>query len=118
MGFASIIGHFRLLKTYPIDHKYWHNIGVAKKLNLKGVAAFAISPDAADPVLAAFVPEGKGQPGYVGLWKIQDMDKSPNSVPAFARRSFFRVTLHYLADIILILICTTSERSWAAETFH
>ena len=65
--------------------------GVAKKLNLKGVRAFALSPDATSPVLAAFVPEGKGQPGYVGLWKALDLDKSPDPVPAFARRSFFRV---------------------------
>ena len=65
--------------------------GVAKKLNLKGVGSFALSRDASSPVLAAFVPEGKGQPGFVGLWKALDLDKSPNLLPAFARRSFFRV---------------------------
>lgn len=67
--------------------------GVTKKLNLKGVAAFGISPEASKPMLAAFVPEGKGQPGYVGLWNIQELDKSANSIPPFSRRSFFRVTI-------------------------
>ena len=81
---------------------------MAKKLNLKGVGAISLSPDASSPVLAAFVPEGKGQPGFVGLWKTLDLDKSPNSVPAFARRSFFRVDClltPYMYDACSKLFC-------------
>jgi hypothetical protein len=66
-------------------------VGVVKKLGLKGVGGFGLS-SGESPILAAFVPEGKGIPGFIGLWKLQDLDKSPNSPPPYARRSFFRVS--------------------------
>jgi len=65
--------------------------GVAKKLGLKGVGGFGLS-SGEHPVLAAFVPEGKGIPGFIGMWKLEELDKSPNSQPPYARRSFFRVS--------------------------
>ena len=66
---------------------------MVRKLGLKSVGGFAVSPDAESPVLAAFVPEGKGIPGYIGLWRLSDLDKAPVSPAPFARRSFFRVSV-------------------------
>lgn len=72
--------------------KFWVCVsGVIKKLHLKGVGGFALSPEPKNPVVAAFVAESKGVPGFVGLWRLNDLDKSPNPQPPFVRRSFFKV---------------------------
>ena len=68
-------------------------LGVAKKLGLKGIGGFAVSPSPSDEVLAAFVPEGKGIPGFIGLWKLRELGKSPDSPAPYCRRSFFRARL-------------------------
>ena len=65
--------------------------GVVRKLGLKGIGGFSLSQGPQEQVIAAYVPEGKGIPGYVGLWRVSDLHKSPQSPPPFARRSFFKV---------------------------
>lgn len=85
--------------------------GVVQKLNLKGVGGFAVNADLKSPVLAAFVPEGKGIPGFIGLWRLLELKKTPSSPQPYSRRSFFRVSpalLHtrlqvYIIGIILYL---------------
>ncbi len=64
--------------------------GVAKKLAVKGLAGFAVSPNTAKPLLAAYVPEGKSAPGFVGIWDLNQLSKGDSPAP-IARRSFFRV---------------------------
>lgn len=73
--------------------------GVQYKLPLKNVGGFGLSPaaDAASLKLAAWVPEGKGAPGFVGIWDVNSLGKSQDAPAPLARRSFFRVNLiqHY-----------------------
>ena len=64
--------------------------GVQKKLGLKNVGSFAVSQNAGAPQLAAYAPEGKGAPGYVGVWPLAQLSKNETPPPT-ARRSFFRV---------------------------
>ena len=64
--------------------------GVQKKLGLKNVGGFAVSQNAGSPQLAAYVPEGKGSPGFVGVWPLAQLSKNETPPPT-ARRSFFRV---------------------------
>lgn len=64
--------------------------GVQKKLGLKNVGGFAVSQNAGSPQLAAYAPEGKGAPGYVGVWPLAQLSKNETPPPT-ARRSFFRV---------------------------
>ena len=61
-----------------------------KKLAVKGLAGFAVSPNASSPLVAAYVPEGKGAPGFVGIWALEKLSKGESPAP-LARRSFFRV---------------------------
>jgi hypothetical protein len=65
--------------------------GVVRKLSLKGVGGFAVSPDQDAPLLAAYVPESKGVPGYVGIWRLDQLSRG-DSPPPVARRSFFRAS--------------------------
>ncbi len=67
-----------------------HHTGVQKKLGLKAVGGFAVSQNACAIHLAAYVPEGKGAPGFVGVWPLDQLSKA-ESPPPVARRSFFRV---------------------------
>ena len=67
-----------------------HHTGVQKKLGLKGVGGFAVSQNVGAVQLAAYVPEGKGAPGFVGVWPLGQLSKA-ESPPPVARRSFFRV---------------------------
>lgn len=62
-----------------------------KKLPLKGVGGCAVSPGAGAPVLAAFVPEAKGAPGYVGVWRMDQLGAGGDTPAPIARRTFFRV---------------------------
>jgi len=41
--------------------------------------------------LAAWVAEGKGAPGFVGIWHVNSLGKSQDAAAPLARRSFFRV---------------------------
>lgn len=65
---------------------------MAKKLAVKGLAGFAVSPNTSAPLLAAYVPEGKGAPGFVGIWPLAQLSKGDSPAPV-TRRSFFRVRL-------------------------
>jgi len=67
--------------------------GVQYKLPLKNVGGFGLSPaaDTSKLKLAAWVPEGKGAPGFVGIWDVNSLGKSQDAPAPLARRSFFRV---------------------------
>ena len=58
-----------------------HHTGVQKKLGLKAVGGFAVSQNAGAIHLAAYVPEGKGAPGFVGVWPLDQLSKA-ESPPA------------------------------------
>ena len=67
--------------------------GPLVKFPVKGLAAFAVSP-APDqgnaPIVAVYVPEAKGSPGHVALYKeTPGMGQKETPLP-IARRSFFR----------------------------
>ena len=67
--------------------------GPLVKFPVKGLAAFAVSP-APDqgnaPIVAVYVPEAKGSPGHVALYKVTPgMGQKETPLP-IARRSFFR----------------------------
>ena len=70
--------------------------GVVHKLFLKSVGGFGLSPS---PILglklAAWVPEGKGAPGFVGIWDVASLGKAHDMPAPIARRSFFRVRAAY-----------------------
>ena len=96
--------------------------GVARKLSLKGIGGFAVSPSSTDEVLAAFVPEGKGIPGFIGLWKLQELGKSPNSPAPYCRRSFFRARLRpwqsrlaavlHVDELLAFMHCPAMHELW------
>ena len=65
--------------------------GVVAKLALKGVGGCAASPAAGAPALAAFVPEAKDAPGYVGVWTLDQLAPGADLPAPVARRTFFRV---------------------------
>lgn len=67
--------------------------GVQYKLPLKNVGGFGLSPaaDTSELKLAAWVAEGKGAPGFVGIWHVNSLGKSQDAAAPLARRSFFRV---------------------------
>lgn len=48
--------------------------------------------DSASLKLAAWVPESKGAPGFVGIWDVVALGKSQDAPAPVARRSFFRVS--------------------------
>ena len=65
--------------------------GVVKRLSLKNVGGFALSQQQEGPnLLAAFVPEARGSPGFMAVWDLAAIGKGDNP-PHLARRSFFRV---------------------------
>ena len=67
--------------------------GPTTKFPVKGIAAFAISPaenQGNQPFVAIYVPEAKGSPGHVALYKLTS-GVTQGQVPVpIARRSFFR----------------------------
>lgn len=74
--------------TFPLTLE-----GVQHKLFLKNVGGFGLSPSPAGPglKLAGWVPEGKGAPGFVGIWDVASLGKAQDMPAPLARRSFFRV---------------------------
>lgn len=60
---------------------------VAKKVPVKGVSAFAVAPVAGRHLLAAFVPEAKGQPAAACV-----VDAGGAEPVTVSRRSFYRAT--------------------------
>lgn len=69
--------------------------GVQHKLFLKNVGGFGLAPSPAGTglKLAAWVPEGKGAPGFVGIWDLAALGKAQDMPAPLARRSFFRVSV-------------------------
>ncbi len=66
--------------------------GVVKRLSLKNVGGFALTQQKDGPsLLAAFVPEARGSPGFMAVWDVAAIGKGDNP-PHLARRSFFRVS--------------------------
>lgn len=63
--------------------------GILRKLHLKGLGGFAVSP-AGGPHLAAYVPEMKGSPGFVAIYDHSQLIKGGDPPPPICRRSFFR----------------------------
>ena len=61
-----------------------------RRLQLKGLGGFAVAP-AGEPLLAAYVAEAKGSPGFVGIWNHAALPAGGDPPPPLARRSFFRV---------------------------
>ena len=62
-----------------------------KRLSLKGVAGFAVCPAPQRPLLAAYVPEAKGQPGFIALYDYTAIGASGDAPPPLCRKSFYRV---------------------------
>ena len=67
------------------------SVGIVRRLVLKGVGGAALSP--VGTVLAAYVPEARGVPGFVGLYDHKLLDKAGDPPPPISRKSFFRVRL-------------------------
>lgn len=65
--------------------------GVAKKLYVKGISSFKVSPGTGD-VISVYVPEIKSAPASVAIYKSATLPKGGTESPqALARRNFFRV---------------------------
>lgn len=60
---------------------------VSKKVPIKGVGPFAVAPTPGKTLLAAFVPEAKGQPAAASI-----VDASSDEPVTLSRRSFYRAT--------------------------
>ena len=68
-----------------------------------------MSQNAGSAQLAAYVPEGKGSPGFVGVWPLAQLSKNETPPPT-ARRSFFRVKL--------LASQTLQTLTWLVHVFH
>lgn len=68
-----------------------HPPGVSKRLSLKGVAGFAVCPAAERPLIAAYVPEAKGSPGFIALYDYSAISAGGDAPPPLCRKSFYRV---------------------------
>ena len=68
---------------------------------LKGVGGAALSPMGA--VLAAYVPEARGVPGFVGLYDYRLLDKGGDPPLPISRKSFFRVRLLLVPEPPLVM---------------
>ena len=79
--------------------------GVQRKLGLKSVGGFAVSQNSDGPQVAAYVPEGRGAPGFVGVWPLAQLRKNETPPPT-ARRSFFRVRVMHQAQYFHSASCT------------
>ncbi|KAL4428252.1 hypothetical protein ABPG75_002341 [Micractinium tetrahymenae] len=64
--------------------------GVSKRLSLKGVAGFAVCPALDRSVVAAYVPESKGSPGFIGLYDYAAISAGGDAPPPLCRKSFYR----------------------------
>lgn len=85
--------HQQMLPAPPFT-RLFDCAGVQHKLPLKNVGGFGLSSGQAQGSLklAAWVPEGKGAPGFVGIWDVATLGKSQDAPSPVARRSFFRVS--------------------------
>ena len=80
--------------------------GIQRRLRLKGIADCCLSPGA-DPVVVAYVPELKGAPANVQLFRMADLpgNEDKGAAPGcLARRSFFMsqgVLFHWNSKVSL-----------------
>ena len=58
---------------------------------LKGVAGVAVCPAAGTPLVAAYVPESKGSPGFIALYDYSAISTSGDAPAPLCRKSFYRV---------------------------
>ncbi|PRW44612.1 eukaryotic translation initiation factor eIF2A family [Chlorella sorokiniana] len=63
--------------------------GVHKRLSLKGVAGFAVCPSERS-LVAAYVPEAKGSPGFIALYDYSAISASGDAPAPLCRKSFYR----------------------------
>ena len=94
--------------------------GVQYKLPLKNVGGFGLSPaaDTSKLKLAAWVPEGKGAPGFVGIWDVNSLGKSQDAPAPLARRSFFRVGLSSCSKALpLAFMCNSAATAKLPSEF-
>ncbi|BDA46939.1 Eukaryotic translation initiation factor 2A [Coccomyxa sp. Obi] len=94
--------------------------GVVKKLAVKGLAGFAVSPNSSSPLVAAYVPEGKGAPGFVGIWALDKLSKGDSPAP-LARRSFFRASAAQFlwnAKGTALLALTSSDTDATNQSYY
>ncbi|KAL3135761.1 hypothetical protein ABBQ32_007324 [Trebouxia sp. C0010 RCD-2024] len=97
--------------------------GVQYKLPLKNVGGFGLSPgkDNASLKLAAWTPESKGAPGFVGIWDVAALGKSQDAPAPVARRSFFRansVRLYWNAPGTALLAITASDVDVTNQSYY
>ncbi|PSC70931.1 eukaryotic translation initiation factor eIF2A family [Micractinium conductrix] len=64
--------------------------GVSKRMPLKGVAGVAVCPAAGTPLVAAYVPESKGSPGFIALYDYSAISTSGDAPAPLCRKSFYR----------------------------
>jgi len=75
-------------------HTHTTSTPVIKKVGIKGVSAFAVAPSTAQQLIAAFVPEAKGQPAAACI-----VDASGGDAVVLSRRSFYRATGGWLGGL-------------------
>lgn len=97
--------------------------GVQYKLPLKNVGGFGLSPAADTSMLklAAWVPEGKGAPGFVGIWDVTSLGKSQDAPAPIARRSFFRansVRLYWNSTGTALLAITAADVDVTNQSYY
>lgn len=91
-----------------------------RRLQLKGLGGFAISPGSA-PLIAAYVAEAKGSPGFVGIWDHAALPPGGEPPPPIARRSFFRanqVKLMWAATGQALLALTSSDSDPTNRSYY
>lgn len=68
--------------------------GPIAKLHVKGITAYSLSPNSANPVVAAYVPEVKGSPAFIAIYPCPFKSSGgadDKGTPApICRRSFYR----------------------------
>ncbi|KAA6416608.1 MAG: eukaryotic translation initiation factor 2A-like [Trebouxia sp. A1-2] len=97
--------------------------GKSYKLPLKNVGGFGLSPvaDTSKLKLAAWVPEGKGAPGFVGIWDVNSLGKSQDAPAPLARRSFFRansVRLYWNSTGTALLAITAADVDVTNQSYY
>ncbi|KAK9828927.1 hypothetical protein WJX72_002838 [[Myrmecia] bisecta] len=94
--------------------------GVLRKLSLKGVGGVAVCPQPGSSLLAAYVPEAKGSPGFVGVFNYMTLTKGADAQP-LARRSFFRassVRLLWNSLGTAVLALTASDTDATNQSYY
>ncbi|XP_053736381.1 eukaryotic translation initiation factor 2A [Synchiropus splendidus] len=97
---------------------------IVKKLHLKNVTDFALSPGSSPPKVAVYVPGAKGAPSFVRLYQYPHLE---GATAARANKSFFkadRVTMqwNHAASAVLVTASTDVDKTGASyygeQTLH